>query len=186
MGKIVHLVHQSLDGYIEGPNGEFYWPANDMGVSAYLRELTEAAGTLLYGRVTWDFMSDYWPRAEQLAFHPGDAEFAPVWRAKPKAVVSRTLTDAPRDVRVFPDIASLAEAAAGEPGTFLLCGGSELASSLTRAGLIDEFHIFVHPVLLGGGRTVFTQVNTCAALRLSESRVLDDHIVLLRHERIAA
>ncbi|WP_067570429.1 dihydrofolate reductase family protein [Nocardia acidivorans] len=186
MGKIIYLVHQSTDGYIEGPNGEFYWPADDMGVSGYLRELTEAAGTLLYGRVTWDFMSDYWPRAEQLAFHPGDREFAPIWRAKSKAVVSRTLTDTPPNVRVFGDIESLASAAAHDPGTFLLCGGSELASSLTRAGLIDEFHIFVHPVLLGGGRTAFSEVNISAALRLTESRVLDDHIVLLRHERVAA
>ncbi|MRH87640.1 dihydrofolate reductase [Nocardia sp. SYP-A9097] len=186
MGKIIHVVLQSLDGYIEGPEGEFYWPTKDMGVATYMRQLTEDAGTLLYGRATWDFMSDYWPYVEQRAFHPNDVDFAPVWRAKPKAVVSRTLDHASWDAGVFHDIESLAEATAYEHGTFLLCGGSELASALARHGLIDEFHIFIHPVMLGGGRPVFTDVKVCAALRLVESRVLDNQIVLLRHERLTS
>ncbi|MGW5110963.1 dihydrofolate reductase family protein [Nocardia sp. NPDC004123] len=186
MGKIVHVVHQSLDGYIEGPNGEFYWPTMDSDVDAYWRGLADTAGTFLYGRVTWDFMSEYWPQAEQCAFHSGDADFAPVWLAKPKAVVSRTLDSAPWNTRVFSDFGSLADAAAREQGDFLLCGGSELASSLTRDGLIAEYHIFVHPVLFGGGKPAFIDVNVGAALRLTESRVLDKQVVLLRHERLEA
>ncbi|SHG22346.1 dihydrofolate reductase family protein [Streptoalloteichus hindustanus] len=186
MGRIIHFVHQSLDGYIEGPRGEFDWPVMDSEIAAYSRELSTTADTFLYGRIVWGFMSNYWPRAEQLSDHPHDLEFAPIWRAKPKAVVSRTLQDAPFDARVFRDVESLARAKADESGTFLLFGGSELASSLTRHGLIDEYHIFVHPVLLGGGKPVFADVADRAALRLVESRVFDNQAVLLRHERVDA
>lgn len=186
MGRIIHFVHQSLDGYIEGPNGEFDWPVMDSEIAAYSRELSIAADTFLYGRIVWGFMSYYWPQAEQLSDHPHDLDFAPIWRAKPKAVVSRTLDNAPHDARLFGDVDSLARAKADEDGTFLLFGGSELASSLTRAGLIDEYHIFVHPVLLGGGKPVFADGKDRAALRLVESRVFDNQVVLLRHERTTA
>lgn len=184
MGRIIHFVHQSLDGYIEGPNGEFDWPVMDPEIAAYSRDLSAAADTFLYGRVVWGFMSYYWPQAEQLSDDPHDLAFAPIWHAKPKAVVSRTLEEAPFNARVFRDIESLSHAKDQEEGTFLLFGGSELASSLTRAGLIDEYRIFVHPVLLGGGKPVFADVKDRAALRLIESRVFDNQVVLLRHERV--
>ncbi|MFC7446927.1 dihydrofolate reductase family protein [Rhodococcus daqingensis] len=180
MGKIVHIVHQSLDGYIEGPNGEFDWPVMDSELSADTNELAEAADAFLYGRVVWDMMSNYWPRAEEMSTHAHDLAFAPIWRAKPKVVVSRTLESAEWNATVVADPATLAESK--QHRTLLLFGGSELASELTRRGLIDEYRIYVHPVVLGGGRPVFTDVKQRSALRLVESRVYGGQVVLLRHE----
>ncbi|WP_067709990.1 dihydrofolate reductase family protein [Nocardia yamanashiensis] len=183
MGKIVHIVHQSLDGYIEGPNGEFDWPVMDPEMSEDTNALAEAADAFLYGRVVWEMMSYFWPRAEELSTHPHDLAFAPIWRAKPKVVVSRTLAAADWNATVVADPGALAEWKSDR--TLLLFGGSELASELTRRGLIDEYRCYVHPVLLGGGKPVFSDVKSRAALRLVESRVYGNQVVLLRHERSA-
>ncbi|MEV0292601.1 dihydrofolate reductase family protein [Nocardia sp. NPDC050710] len=183
MGKIIHIVHQSLDGYIEGPNGEFDWPVMDSEMSEETNALAENADAFLYGRVVWEMMSYFWPRAEELSTHPHDLAFAPIWRAKPKLVVSRTLPAADWNATVVSDPDNLAELKRDR--TLLLFGGSELASELTRRGLIDEYLVYVHPVLLGGGKPVFSDVKLRAALRLVESRVYGGQVVLLRHERTA-
>lgn len=182
MGKIIHIVHQSLDGFIEGPNGEFDWPVMDSTLSEETNALAESADAFLYGRVVWEMMSYFWPRAEELSTHPHDLAFAPIWRAKPKFVVSQTLSAADWNASVVTDPNDLAELKRDR--TLLLYGGSALASELTRRGLIDEYRIYVHPVLLGGGKPVFADVKLRAALRLVESRVYADQVVLLRHERI--
>ena len=69
MGKLIHFVHQSLDGFIEGPNGEFGWPRMDPELSAYSQELSGGDKVFLYGRVVWDMMSNFWPKAEQSSTH---------------------------------------------------------------------------------------------------------------------
>ncbi|QLY33791.1 dihydrofolate reductase family protein [Nocardia huaxiensis] len=180
MGKIIHIVHQSLDGYIEGPDGEFDWPVMDSELSIDTNTLAEEADAFLYGRGVWGLMSYFWPRAEQMSEHPHDLAFAPVWRAKPKYVVSRTLRTDEWNSTVIADPAELAEIKRDK--TLLLFGGTELASELTRRGLIDEYRVYVHPVLLGGGRTVFTDVKLRAGLRLVESRTYGGQVVLMRHE----
>ncbi|WP_280264322.1 dihydrofolate reductase family protein [Nocardia wallacei] len=185
MGKIIHFVAQSLDGYIEGPNGEFDWPVMDPELSEYSRVAGDEADAFLYGRVVWDMMSSYWPKAEEISDHPHDLEFAPMWRAKPKVVLSRTLRSADWNTRVVHSPEELAAIKNDEDKTFIIFGGSDMAASLTRLGLIDEYRIFVHPVLLGGGKPVFTDTKLRAALRLVESRTFDNQVVMLRHERVA-
>lgn len=185
MRKIIHLVHESLDGFIEGPNGEFDWPTMGPELSAYGFELHDRIDTFLYGRVVWDMMSGFWPQAESMSSDEHDLRFAPVWRAMPKIVVSRTLRTADWNTRVIGDNAAEELAALKEqPGKdILLTGGSNLAAFLTRHGLIDEYFIVVHPVVLGGGKPVFESPQERFNLKLRESRTFDSRTVLLHYER---
>jgi dihydrofolate reductase len=176
---IRHFVHQSVDGFIEGPNGEFDWPSMGPELSEYAQSLNDSADAFLYGRVVWEMMAGFWPWAEQLSDDAHDASFAPVWRAKPKVVVSRTLTEAEWNTRVLASVEELADM----EDNLTLFGGSELAASLTERGLIDEYYIFVHPVVLGGGKPVFKDPGRRLDLRLTESVAFDGQVVLLRYQR---
>ncbi|MGP8300683.1 dihydrofolate reductase family protein [Streptomyces inhibens] len=186
MGKITHFVHQSLDGFIEGPNGEFDWPVMDGELSAYSHALTDSADIFLYGRVVWDMMSGYWPHAEEYSTHEHDLAFAPVWRKAPKIVVSSTLEEAGWNTRVIAtDVVEELTALKNSGAHLLLFGGSALAAFLTEHHLIDEYQIFVHPVVLGGGKPVFHTPQQRLHLTLTESRTFDSQVVLLRHELAA-
>ncbi|MDI2126980.1 dihydrofolate reductase family protein [Yinghuangia seranimata] len=183
-GKLIHFVHQSLDGFIEGPNGEFDWPAMGPELSAYSQELTGGDKVFLYGRPVWEFMADYWPTVEQHSDHPHDLAFAPVWRKAEKAVVSRTLTEDDRATHIInTDVAERLNAMKAVGKTLLLFGGSNLAGFLTEEGVIDEYRVFVHPVLLGGGKPVFQPSALRHRLELVETRTFDERVVLLRHRR---
>lgn len=184
MGKLIHFVHQSLDGFIEGPAGEFDWPRMGPQLSAYSQELTGADKVFLYGRVVWEMMSGFWPQAEQHSTDPHDLAYAPIWRAAPKVVVSSTLEKADWNTRVIGEnVVEELTALKNSGVTLILFGGSTLAAYLTEQGLIDEYRIFVHPVVLGGGKPVFQQSSHRLGLELVESRVFDDQVVLLRHRR---
>jgi dihydrofolate reductase len=182
MRKIIHFVHQSLDGYIEGPDGEFDWPGMTPELSAYSRELDEEVDAILYGRVVWEMMAAFWPEAESMSDDPHDLAYAPVWRAKPKLVVSGTLREAGWNTRVISgDVVGRLTALKQEPGRdIVLMGGARLAAGLARAGLLDEYRIVVHPVLLGGGRQLFGEQASRQDLTLVESRSFDSRSVLLR------
>jgi dihydrofolate reductase len=185
MGKLIYWVHTSVDGHIDGPGGEFDWAEMGPELSAYGDEVHATVGTFLYGRLVWEMMSGYWPQADQVSDHPHDLKFAPVWRDTPKVVFSTTLRQAGWNTRIVSG--NLAEEVARlkrESGKdLLLNGGSQVASALIGPGLIDECHIMVHPVVLGGGRPLFPALKERAGLRLAGSRTLDGRIVVLRYER---
>jgi len=185
MREIVHMVHTSLDGCVEGPNGEFDWPVMGPELSEYSRAMNERCGEFAYGRKVWDMMSSYWPNAESISDHPHDIAFAPVWRETPKVVFSRTLEKADWNTRVFGgDLDEAVASLKAEPGRdLLLMGGAELAAQLTARGLIDEYLVFVHPVVLGGGKRPFAEDTARLGLELVESRTFDGQVVLLRFRR---
>ncbi|NGO77227.1 dihydrofolate reductase [Streptomyces sp. YC504] len=185
MRKIIHFVHTSLDGNIEGPNGEFDWPAMGPELSAYSFSLMERADTFLYGRPVWEMMAGYWPNAESISDDPHDLKFAPVWRSSPKIVFSRTLTEPGHGARVINDSNLVGEVTAlkSEPGKdLLLTGGASLAAELTAHGLIDEHHVVVHPVVLGGGKALFPESSERLNLQLVDSQTFDSRTVLLRYQ----
>ncbi|MEV0146057.1 MULTISPECIES: dihydrofolate reductase family protein [unclassified Nonomuraea] len=183
MRKILYFVHTSLDGHIDGPNGEFDWPAVGPELFGFSDELTARVDTFLYGRGVWEVMSGYWPDAEQHSDDEHDVKFAPLWRAMPKVVFSTTLDKADWNTRIVS--ANLAEevtALKRQPGKdLLLLGGSGLAGELARLGLIDEYHVVVHPVVLGGGRRLLPTHGDRAGLRLTGTRTLDGRTVLLQY-----
>lgn len=183
MRKIIHWVHTSLDGYIAGPRGEFDWPVFSPEMADYSYALNDRVDTFLYGRVVWDVMSSYWPRAEELSDHPHDLKFAPVWRETPKVVFSRTLAEAGWNTRVASgDLHAEVTALKERPGKdLLLSGGASLAGALTDLGLIDEYHIAVNPVVLGGGKPLFARRDTRVGLELTGSRAVEGGAVILAY-----
>lgn len=185
MRKIIYWVHTSIDGHIDGPDGEFDWPVLGPELAAYSEALLDRVDTLLYGRAVWEMMAGFWPDAESMADDPHTLKFAPVWRATPKIVFSRTLREAGWGTRVISDdLAGEVTALKRRPGKdMLLTGGTRLAAALTEHGLIDEYHIAVHPVVLGGGKPLFARPEDRITLRLVESRTCDGRTVVTHYQR---
>jgi dihydrofolate reductase len=180
MRKIIHWVHASVDGFIDGPNGEFDWPVMGPELSAYSEALDQRVDTLLFGRPVWEMMVGFWPTAESISDDPHVAAFAPFWRATPKIVFSRTYAgDEWTDRVIRDDLEAEVAALKAEPGAdLLLTGGANLAAALAELGLIDEFHVAVHPVVLGGGRKLFAEPKRRHNLKTIDSRLLDGQVVV--------
>ncbi|MBM7784716.1 dihydrofolate reductase family protein [Tenggerimyces flavus] len=188
MRKLIYWVHTSVDGFVDGPNGEFDWPVMGPEVSAYSDGLDRRVDTLLFGRPVWEMMVGFWPNAEAMSDDPHVAAFAPFWRATPKIVFSRSY---PRDdwtSRVISDnLRAEVTALKAEPGAdLLLTGGASLAAAFTELGLIDEYHVAVHPVVLGGGRRLFAGPDQRIGLRPVASQLLDGQVVVTHYERPAS
>jgi dihydrofolate reductase len=184
MRKIIQWVVASVDGYIDGPNGEFDWAPLGPQIGEYSDRLHERADTFLFGRGVWEMMASYWPQAESMSDSEHDLKFAPIWRETPKVVFSRTLEKADWNTRVIND--NLSEEVAAlkrQPGKdMLLTGGSSLPGALTALGLIDEYHIAVHPVALGGGKPLFRESEQRVNLRLIDARTVDSGVVILHYQ----
>lgn len=183
MRKVVYWVHTSIDGYIAGPHGEFDWPELTPELSDYSDEMTERVGLFIYGRVVWDLMSSYWPTADQVSDHPYTTRFAPIWRATPKVVFSRTLMKAAWNTLVTADVETTTRRLRAEEGKdIMLTGGAELAATLAGLDLIDEYQVVVHPVVLGGGKRVFP-IHERLSFKLTDTRAFDNRAVLLNYTR---
>ncbi|MGI5239452.1 dihydrofolate reductase family protein [Dactylosporangium sp. CA-139066] len=183
MRKVIYWVHTSVDGFIDGPNGEFDWPVMGPELSAYSEGLDRRVDTLLFGRPVWEMMVGFWPNAEAISDDPHTAAFAPFWRATPKIVCSRSYAGDEWTERVIrTDLAAEIGALKARDGAgLLLTGGAGLAAALTEAGLIDEYHVAVHPVVLGGGRRLFAEPQQRVRLRAAGSRLLDGQVVVTQY-----
>jgi dihydrofolate reductase len=184
MRKIIYWVHVSLDGYINGPNGEFDWPVFGPELARYSHEENDDVDTFLYGRTVWELMSSYWPTADENTDEEHARHFAPIWRATPKVVFSTTLERADWNATVVRgDLEAEVRALKSLPGKDMqLTGGAELAAALAEKNLIDEYQVVVHPVVLGGGKRLFPLTDRFS-LNLVESRTFDGATVLLRYTR---
>jgi dihydrofolate reductase len=188
MRKIIYWVHTSVDGFVDGPNGEFDWPVMGPELSAYSEALDQRVDTLLFGRPVWQMMVGFWPNAEAISDDAHVVAFAPFWRATPKIVFSRSYPGDEWTERVIGgDLAAEVTALKAQPGAdLLLTGGANLAAALTDLGLIDEYHIAVHPVVLGGGRRLFAEPKQRLNLRTVQSQLLDGRIVVTSYHVAAA
>src|SRR5579884_3731183 len=157
MRKIVVQMCVSLDGFIEGPQGELDWHLVDEELHYHFNHQLSAMGAFLNGRVMYELMAQYWPTADQDPDAPAPvAEFARIWREMPKLVFSRTLERADWNSTVVREvdperIRELKERSTGD----LAVGGAELAAAFRELDLIDELRLYVHPVVLGAGRPLF-------------------------------
>jgi dihydrofolate reductase len=188
MRKIIYWVHTSVDGFVAGPNGEFDWPAVGPELFGHSDEINEGVDTLLYGRATWEVMASFWPTADEKLDDPHTKRFAPFWRETPKVVISRSLKSPGWDARVVgQDLAAeITELKSQDGKDILLTGGASAAAALTELGLIDDFRVVVHPVVLGGGQPLFVNAKERVNLELVESRIFDGKTVLLRYRRKGA
>ena len=153
MGKLIYSAICSLDGYIADADGRFDWSAPDEEVHRFVNDLEREAGTHLYGRRLYEVMVA-WEAPEMLADpSPVMRDYAGIWQAAEKVVYSRTLesvaTARTRLERAFePDAVRAMKAAADRDITV---GGAELAGQALAAGLVDECHLLLSPVVVGGG-----------------------------------
>ncbi|MEO5993217.1 MAG: dihydrofolate reductase family protein [Arthrobacter sp.] len=183
MHKVILMFQVSLDGFIEGPGQDLSWHRVDEELHQHFNEELRGMGAFLDGRVTYEMMAEYWPTADQDPSSTApEIEFAGIWRDMPKVVYSRTLSKAGWNTQVVRevvpgDVRRLREHSDGD----LALGGAELAAAFRRLGLIDEYRIYVHPVLLGRGKPLFQAADDITALRLLESRTFGSGVVLLRY-----
>jgi dihydrofolate reductase len=184
MRKIILMMSVSLDGYFEGPNHELDWQLVDVELHSHFNEWLGAMGAFLDGRVTYELMAEFWPTADADPATTGPvAEFARIWRDMPKIVYSRTLNRADWNTTVVRDVVpeEIMELKA-QPGGDLVLGGANLAATFMQHDLIDEYRIYVHPIVLGRGRPLFQVPDARINLRLAETRTFGNGVVLLRYQ----
>lgn len=188
MRKIIFMMSVSIDGFFAGPDGELDWQLVDEELHTHFNEWLSEAGAFLDGRVSYELMAGFWPTADaDPAASPPMAEFAGIWREMPKIVFSRTLDRADWNATVVGDVVPEDIAALKtQTGGDLVLGGADLAATFMRHDLIDEYRIYVHPVLLGRGRPLFRPADLRLGLRLAENRAFGSGVVLLRYERVRA
>jgi dihydrofolate reductase len=179
------MISVSVDGYMEGPNREIDWHMVDDELHRHLNGWLARTGGFLEGRVTYELMAHFWPTADQdPAAPPTVVEFAQIWRDMPKIVYSRTLERADWNATVVHDVVP-AEVLAlkAQPGGDLVLGGSDLAAEFARHDLIDEYRLYVHPVVIGRGTPMLRPSDANVPLRLIESHTFGNGVVMLRYER---
>ena len=192
MRRIVVFMHTTLDNRIATADGSFWepfpWGEEEM---AYNNELFRAAGTWVFGRVTYDAVVPWWDAVargeipdDEDVLTPADHEFAALQARLPKVVLSRTLAPAPgRTVVAGDPVAHLTALKEQEGGdVFLSCGPETLAPAAADPGVIDQFLLVVHPVVLSSGPRLFGALDRDLALRLVDSRVFTGGGAGLRHE----
>ena len=182
MAKLVYSAIASLDGYVADGDGDFGWAAPDEEVHAFINDLQRPIGTHLYGRRMYETMAG-WETDPTLADQsPLMRDFAAPWQAADKIVYSRTLEAAPtartRIERNFdPEAVRQMKASAGQD---MLIGGPNIAAQAFGAGLVDECHLFVTPVVVGGGKR-FLPSDVRLELELLDERRFGNGMVYLRY-----
>ncbi len=182
MAKLIYQAIASLDGYIEDEEGNFDWAAPDGEVHAFVNDLERPIGTYLYGRRMYETMV-FWETVSAGADQPAEIrDFAEIWRAADKIVYSRSLatvlsarTRIERDLE--PDaVRHLKETSKAD----ITIGGPELAGQALALGLVDECHLFLGPILVGGGKRALP-VNVRVKLELLDERRFRNGVVFLRY-----
>jgi dihydrofolate reductase len=185
MARLIYTAIASLDGYIEDPEGRFDWAMPDDEVHAFLNDLDRPIGTYLYGRRMYETMV-FWETAGTETDEPtvfGD--YAQVWRAAEKIVYSRTLqtlsSTRTRIEREFDRdaVQRLKETATAD----VAVGGAHLAGQAIAAGLVDDCHLFLNPILVGGGKRALPD-DVRARLELIDERRFTSGVVHL-HYRVS-
>ncbi len=181
MAKLIYSAIASLDGYIEDEDGKFDWAEPDEEVHTFVNDHERPVGTYLYGRRMYEVMA-VWETMTLADQPPFVKDFAEIWRAADKIVYSKTLARATtartRIERDFdPDAVRETKAAAGRDITV---SGPQLAAEAIKAGLVDECHLFVTPIIVGGGKSWLPD-NVRVQLDLLEERRFGNGVVYLRY-----
>jgi dihydrofolate reductase len=180
MAKLIYSVITSLDGYIADEDGNFDWAAPDEEVHAFVNDLERPVGTYLYGRRMYDVMVPWETPRTLPDQHPVMQDFARIWQAADKVVYSRTLAAVSsartRIERDFdPDAVRQMKAQAERD---LTVGGPHLAAQAIKAGLVDEWHLFLTPIVVGGGNPALPD-HVRLELELLEERRFGNGVVFL-------
>jgi dihydrofolate reductase len=179
MSKLIYITNASLDGYVEDETGAFDWINPDQ-VHEFITELLRPIGTHLYGRRLYETMA-YWD-APVDGYPPEQREFAQVWQKAEKIVFSRTLTNpTTHNTRVEHDFdVDAIRKLKRESDYDIFIGGAELAGLAFEADLVDEFHLFLNPVIVGGGKPAF-RATLRRELELLETRCFSTGVIHVRY-----
>lgn len=185
MARLIYASNVSLDGCTEDEGGAFDWATPDDEVFAFITDLMRSAGTYLYGRRMYDTMA-VWETDAALA-EQSDlmGEYASVWQAADKVVYSTTLaavSTANTRLEHHFDPAAVRDLKAAASSD-LIVGGPTLAAQALEAGLVDECHLFIWPVVLGGGKPALP-IDTRAELELLDVRRFSNGVVRLRYRPV--
>lgn len=176
----------SLDGFIEGPNRELDWfEDGDPQFERYCDEMVDSVGLALYGRRAYELMVSHWPNAEANPSSPAELAFARKMNALPKVVLSRTLEKATwNNTRIVRDrVGETISELKRTPGKPIVAwAGAGLVSTLSRLGLVDEYRLIVHPIVLGKGTPLFQDVEARRRLRLIRTTQLGKSLVVMCYE----
>ncbi len=183
MAKLIYSGIMSLDGYIVDRAGKFDWSVPDKEVHTVINDLTRSVGTFLLGRRMYEVLVA-WESLDVADQPPVTKDFAEIWRTTDKVVYSTTLATASsartRIETVFhPDAVRRMKAAAERD---ISVGGPNLAAHAIKAGLVDEYHLFVNPIAVGGG-TSYLPHDTRVELELLNERRFSNGVVFLRYRR---
>jgi dihydrofolate reductase len=179
MSKLIYITNMSLDGYVEDATGALDW-ANPDQVHAFITDLLQPIGTFLLGRRIFETMA-YW-NAPVESYPPDERDFARVWQTREKIVFSRTLTGATtRNTRVEREFDPEAiRKLKRESKHDISIGGAQLAGLALEADLVDECHLFLNPVIVGGGKPAF-RAGLRRNLELLETRRFSTGVIHLRY-----
>jgi dihydrofolate reductase len=184
MSRIIYWMQVSLDGFIARPDGELDWANVDDELHTFANEQARALGTFLYGRRMYEVMAGYWPTAHlDPSTSPVELEFARIWNDRPKIVFSKTLDRVAGNARLLREVvADEIAALKAQPGNDMGLGGANIATTFMRLGLIDDYLLLVHPVVLGSGIPGFPPLETTTRLRLVETWTFHSGVVYLRYQ----
>jgi dihydrofolate reductase len=182
MANLIYIANTSLDGYTEDKDGNFDWTDPGGEVFTFITDLVRAAPTHLYGRRMYETMKVWETDPDLAAESPPMRDFAEIWQAAAKIVYSRTLQTIPTrktqlEHTFDPEAIRQLKAASDHD---ILIGGPELAAHAFRAGLIDECHLFLIPILVGGGKSALPD-NVRLELELLAERRFRRGTVYLRY-----
>jgi len=187
MRNLVYFMHSSLDGFVSGSNGEMDWITVDDEIFDFVTTMTDQVDTALYGRVTYEMMEAYWPTAgEQPNASRHDREHSIWYKNVSKVVLSKTINETGLlNTKVISDnLSENINKLKQQSGKNILIFGSPGAShSLLNAGLVDEFWIFVNPILLGQGIPLFKNISELIKLRLLNTKIFTSGVVALLYRK---
>jgi dihydrofolate reductase len=182
--KLIYSMSVSADGFIEGPDGDFSWSTPGEELFRFHTDRVRQLGAHLCGRRLYETML-YWETADQdSALGPAEREFAEIWQGLPKVVFSTTLESVEGNARLARDsvpeeVRRLKEQVDGD----LEVGGAALAADCIELDLVDEYHLFVYPVIVGGGKPFFPPTQASLELKLVETRSFASRVASLRYQR---
>jgi dihydrofolate reductase len=172
MGKLIYSLNVSLDGFVETPDHGLGWAVVDDEVHSWFNDQARALDASLYGRRMYELMADYWPTGDtDPAATDAMREFARIWKPMPKIVFSTSLDRVDHNARLVQgDVGPVLEELRREFAGDIDVGGPNLAGQFVRRGLVDEYRLVVHPVVLGAGTPFWPNLDTPLPLRLVETR----------------
>jgi dihydrofolate reductase len=185
MRTLASFIVTSLDGFYEGPNGEFDWLVPDEEFNDFAVRQLDESDTLGFGRATYEHMAAYWPTDQAQA---NDPAITSRMNTKPKLVFSTALEQAGwsnTTVISGEAVEQIRTVKTAPGGELLVLGSAHLTAHFAAAGVLDELRIMVCPIAIGQGRSLFEDLKDRLALRLAHLRQFNSGNVLLTYQRSA-